>query len=188
MTDAGRGADADDDERCGIADEAPDHAHGGAPCNPWNVLWRWTSRIPQAPYQASRTIVIFARTFGESDTESTHSSSGDSASSDEIVDRREPYYQICKIDKRQKRLDMESNMHIRRKKADTREDTFRIPASLLHDKYGRPKSIDQFKKPAVSPPRNPRVTLGLNQSQSRREIRRAQRDHGTESPQGQGGA
>jgi hypothetical protein len=116
--------------------------------------------------------------LGDSDTESSNSSSGDSASSGEEVDRRQPYYQIYKLDKRERRLQIEANMHIRKARAEERgqqQTAFRIPPSLVLDPMGRPKTSSSFTTPAFSPPRNPRVTLGLHRSPTKRKINRMSR-------------
>jgi hypothetical protein len=130
---------------------------------------------PQPPPKQHTRKAFLHVHLGDSDTESSNSSSGDSASSDEEVNRRQPYYQVYKLEKREKRLEREQNMRIRRKNEEKDETTFRIPPSLVLDPRGRPKSTTSFTAPAVSPPRNPRVTLGLHQSPTKRKINRVSR-------------
>ena len=89
--------------------------------------------------------------LNESDEEGSHSDSGDSASSDEVVDRRQPYYQVYKIEKRERRLNREENMAIRKPEATS---SFSIPHAHMYDPRGRPKSFENFQAPAASPPRN----------------------------------
>ena len=126
---------------------------------------------PPPPKQHTRRLSMH---LGDSDTESSNSSCSDSASSDEEVNRRQPYYQVYKLEKREKRLEGSRTCEFgaRTKKDET---TFRIPPSQVLDPRGRPKSATSFTAPAVSPPRNPRVTLGLGQSPTKRKINRVSR-------------
>jgi hypothetical protein len=110
--------------------------------------------------------------LNESDEESSHSGSGDSASSDEVIDRRQPYYQLYKLEKREKRIEREENMKIRQPKTNS---AFSIPHAHLYDPRGKPKGEKDFEAPARSPPRNARVEIGLKRKAEKKSRSRQKR-------------